>query len=325
MRTVLFLLLLALSTVSAAVEPECEVVPSAQRPPLARPAEEGGQQGIALHGGAGEYRVRAGDNFTLVAARLGTSLAQLRRDNPGIDINRLKVGQALAYQNRHIVPPAPQAEGDAILVNVPQRMLFHYRDGQVLAAYPAAAGKRDWQTPTLDTRIATREKDKTWVVPPSIQREMKAQGEPVLTRVPPGPDNPLGGYWLGLDLAGYGIHGTNAPASVYGIRTHGCIRLQPEHIGELFGRVATGTLVRIAYAPVLLFAPPDGPVWLEAHPDAYARGLDYPAITQSLAGTAGVLQRMDRTATDTVLAERDGLAHDVAAARNPQPPAVRRP
>jgi len=324
MRPLLLLFLLT-STAALAVEPECEVAPAGERPPLARPADEGGQRGIALHGGAGEYRVRAGDNLTVVAARLGTPLAQLRRDNPGIDINRLKVGQALAYQNRHIVPPAPLAEGDAILVNVPQRMLFHYRDGGLLAAYPAAAGKRDWQTPTRDTRIVTREKDKTWVVPPSIQREMRVKGEPVLTRVPPGPDNPLGGYWLGLELAGYGIHGTNAPASVYGIRTHGCIRLQPEHIAELFGRVATGTLVRITYTPVLLFAPPDGPVWLEAHPDAYARGLQYPDLVQALAEKAGVLHRMDRAATDTVLADRDGLAHDVAAARSPQPPAVRQP
>lgn len=298
-----------------AADPSCTVQPAADRPPMARPADEGGVQGIAVSGGTGEYRVRSGDNLTLVAARLGTSLAQLKGDNPGIDVNRLKVGQMLTYENRHIVPPAPTAEGDSILINVPQRMLFHYRAGQWQAAYPAAAGKPGWQTPTVDTRIVTREKDKTWVVPPSIQQEMRARGEPVLTRVLPGPDNPLGGYWLGLELAGYGIHGTNAPSSVYGTRTHGCIRLQPEHIAELFGQVGPGTLVRITYSPVLLFAPPAGPLWLEAHPDAYARGLDYSALTRALAEQAGVTPRMDRAATDSVLAERDGLAHDVAVTR----------
>jgi L,D-transpeptidase ErfK/SrfK len=285
-------------------------------PPLAsavRPAFTG----VALTGGQGVYHVRSGDNLTLIGARLGTSLAQLMRDNPGIDANRLRVGQGLNYENRHIVPPAPVAAGDAILVNIPQRMLFHYRDGQWQAAYPVAAGKPDWQTPVVETRIQTRIKNKAWVVPPSIQAEMSARGERVLTRVPPGPDNPLGGYWLGLELQGYGIHGTNAPASVYSTRTHGCIRLQLEHVVELFGKVQPGVPVSIVYAPVLLFAPPAGPIWLEAHPDAYARGLDYPALVRVLASDAGVAERMDSTAVDVLLQEREGLARAVDRASRP--------
>ena len=52
--------------------------------------------------------------------------------------------------------------------------------------------------------------------------------------MPPGPDNPLGKHWLGLSIHGYGIHGTIAPSSIYQFRTHGCIRLHPDDIAELF-------------------------------------------------------------------------------------------
>lgn len=274
-------------------------------------------RGTALVGEEGNYSVRAGDNLTIIAARLGMPLAKLRADNPDVHHDRLKPGQVFRYTNRHIVPPAPQATGDSILINVPQRMLFLYRDGALVGAWPAAAGRADkaWRTPLGDTTIRTREKDKTWIVPPSIQAEMREKGEPVLTRVPPGPANPLGRYWLGLATGGIGIHGTNAPASVYGARTHGCIRLQPEHIEKLFSEVRPGTPVRILYAPVLLYVPSDGPIWLEAHPDVYARGLDYPALARALLDEARVTERVDPAAAESVLSRREGLATDVTAPR----------
>src|SRR5207244_4257585 len=59
------------------------------------------------------------------------------------------------------------------------------------------------------------------------------QGKPVLTHVPPSPANPLGKYWLGLSIPGVGIHGTNAPSSIYNLQTHGCIRLHPDDIEKL--------------------------------------------------------------------------------------------
>jgi L,D-transpeptidase ErfK/SrfK len=74
----------------------------------------------------------------------------------------------------------------------------------------------------------------------------------VKTRVPPGPDNPLGQYWIGLSLVGYGIHGTIASASIYQFRSHGCIRIHPNDIADLFGRVSLGTSGHIIYTPVLL-------------------------------------------------------------------------
>jgi len=41
----------------------------------------------------------------------------------------------------------------------------------------------------------------------------------------PGPNNPIGVAWIGLDKTGYGIHGTPNPEQVGRTESHGCFRL----------------------------------------------------------------------------------------------------
>ena len=43
--------------------------------------------------------------------------------------------------------------------------------------------------------------------------------------LPPGPNNPVGTVWIGLDKPGYGIHGTPLPEQVGRAESHGCFRL----------------------------------------------------------------------------------------------------
>jgi lipoprotein-anchoring transpeptidase ErfK/SrfK len=43
--------------------------------------------------------------------------------------------------------------------------------------------------------------------------------------IPPGPNNPVGVAWIGLDRTGYGIHGTPDPEKVGRTESHGCFRL----------------------------------------------------------------------------------------------------
>jgi L,D-transpeptidase ErfK/SrfK len=77
-----------------------------------------------------------------------------------------------------------------------------------------------------------------------------AEGQRVVTRVAPGPSNPLGTRYIGLSLKNIGIHGTNAPASVYRHGTHGCIRMQRADIEELYEQVRVGMTGRVIYEPV---------------------------------------------------------------------------
>ncbi len=133
-------------------------------------------------------------------------------------------------------------------------------------------------------------------------------GHEVKTEVPPGPDNPLGALWLGLDRYECGIHGTNAPASVYHFQTHGCIRLHPEDIAALFPRVPQGTRVDIIYEPVLIARTAEGMIFLEVHPDIYRMGKDPHRVLEA----AGIGPEIDWQRVDQVIGEREGLARDVS-------------
>jgi len=61
----------------------------------------------------------------------------------------------------------------------------------------------------------------------------------------PGADNPLGTRWMGLNLKGFGIHGTNVPSSIGKAASHGCVRMAKRDLEELFELVEVGDVVVI--------------------------------------------------------------------------------
>jgi lipoprotein-anchoring transpeptidase ErfK/SrfK len=66
-----------------------------------------------------------------------------------------------------------------------------------------------------------------------------------LKPVPPGPGNPLGTRWMGLDASGVGMHGTPDAASIGYSASHGCIRMRIPDAEWLFDHVRIGTPVFI--------------------------------------------------------------------------------
>jgi L,D-transpeptidase ErfK/SrfK len=261
-----------------------------------------------LTGGVFVHRVSAGESLLSLGARFGVDYHEIARLNALPPNGAIKAGTAIHVDNRHIVPALQ--DDVQILINVPQRMLF-YCGGNGEAAFPAALGRRNWPTPLGDFSIVLAEENPTWDVPESIQEEMRREGRPVLGKVAPGPDNPLGDYWLGSSLGSVGIHGTNAPSSIYRHATHGCIRLHPDDIRWLYPRVSVATRGRIVYEPVLL-AETDQGVFLEAHPDVYRRASGNPlGDLRATAAAAGVTNRIDWNTAARVLRDRRGIATPV--------------
>ncbi len=255
-----------------------------------------------------EYVIQHGDFLIALAARFGESAMAIAQSN-GIDYNGLIYpGQRLEIDNRHIVP---ENLGNGILINLPQRMLFFFRDGNLAGAYPVGLGKPTWPTPTGEFCVVQLHENPTWTVPISIQEEMRRESEAVLTKVPPGPDNPLGKYWIGLSLPGYGIHGTNAPPSVYHFQSHGCIRLQPEDVEKLFPEINIGTVGQIIYAPVLLAVLDAGRIYLEVNRDVYNKGVNALQMLGELAEANHLADRIDWQKAARVVEQQEGLARQV--------------
>lgn len=252
--------------------------------------------------------VARGDTLWSIGSRFGVDPATIARDNDRALDAPLAVGERLRLNNRHIVPLG--RPGTTLLVNVPQRMLFRFAEDGV-TGYPVAVGRPGWPTPLGTFSIVTREVNPTWDVPESIREEARRAGRSLPRKIPPGPGNPLGGYWLGLSVGSIGIHGTNAPSSVYRTVTHGCIRLSPDDIATLFTRVEIGTTGTIVYEPVLVVF--DGSdVFVEAHPDVYRRGpADVMAFVRDQTRMLGVFDRVDWKVASQVVRERAGVARAV--------------
>ncbi|MBA3948872.1 MAG: L,D-transpeptidase family protein [Acidobacteria bacterium] len=262
--------------------------------------------GTAIIGEVDRYEVMTGDTLGLVAARFGIEPAVLARDNNLKTNARLKPGDTLAVDNRHIVP---SGFTDGIVVNLPQRRLFLFRDGEVQQSYPVAVGTGSWKTPTGEFAIQSLEVDPAWDVPKSIQAEMARKGKRVLTRVAPGPDNPLGSRWIGVN-GSIGIHGTNAPSSIFKFATHGCVRMATEDVEHLFELLQKGDRVAFIYEPVLVARQGDD-VFVEVHTDPYARGGVTREAIASRLEAVGAGAFASHPGIDVALKAREGRAREL--------------
>ena len=227
----------------------------------------------------------------------------------GIDINRhLKIGQEIRANTRKIVP---KTVDNGIIINIPDRMLYFFRDGKLVSTFPVGLGKATWQTPTGNFRITGKKKNPTWFVPESIQEEMSMRGDPVKDIVPPGPDNPLGRYALKTTMPSVLIHETIWPTSVYQFRSHGCIRVIPQNMEKFFGEVDINTPGEIIYNVFKIAESEDRKIFLEVQRDIYGRVNDLKSAVISEIERKGISERVDWKKVERVLTEKSGIAEDI--------------
>jgi lipoprotein-anchoring transpeptidase ErfK/SrfK len=287
-------------------------------PPAAEPDAENFSDEVSsekLVGTASTYSVVKGDTIRLISAKLGVSRQYLIRNNRLDEKAYLKVGQKLVYNNRKIIP---QRMKNGIVVNIPDRTLYFFKQGKLAVSLPVALGvpvkseKYDWKTPTGKFKVTAKMKDPTWHVPPSIQSEMEEKGKDIITSVPPGPDNPLGKFAIKTSIPGILIHSTTKPWSIYSFASHGCIRVYPEQMEEFFREVAVNTPGEIIYKPVKLAITEQGRVFLEVHRDVYGRnsgGLASEA--KRLIEKQNLSGRVDWQKVEAIVRHTTGTAEDI--------------
>lgn len=192
------------------------------------------------------------DTLTDIARRFNVGYEEIVRANPDVDPWLPGEGRDIVIPSQFILPMAPR---EGIVINAAAMRLFYYPkvkkgEPQVVHTYPIGIGKVGWKTPEGATKIVRRQAGPTWRPTPSIIKEhLEERGEKLERVIGPGPDNPLGKYAFYLGWPSYMIHGTNKPAGV-GLRSsHGCIRLYPEDIAQLFEMAPIGTPVRVVNQP----------------------------------------------------------------------------
>lgn len=184
------------------------------------------------------HKVEPEDTFYDIARRYKVGLVQLMAANPGVDVWVPPVGRELIIPGLHVLP---KDRKPGVVINLSKLRMFHFTaDGRIFS-YPIGVGREGWQTPVGKTTMTRLRKDPVWIPPPSIRKE--SPNLPAM--VPAGPDNPLGAHAINLGWPSYTIHGTNKPDGIGRRSSHGCIRMYPEDIAQLFGMVKVGTPVTI--------------------------------------------------------------------------------
>lgn len=260
------------------------------------------------------------DTLTDIARRHQLGYEEIVRANPGVDVWLPGEGTEVRLPKQYVLPPSAR---EGIVVNLAEFRLYHFTregDRSTVSTFPISIGRMDWGTPIGRWNVTAKQTDPSWYPPESIRREHLEDGRgPLPPVVPPGPDNPLGRHAIRLSLPSYLIHGTNRPVGV-GMRvTHGCIRMYPEDIEWLFGRVAVNTPVTIINQPNK-FGWVGDELYLEVHPplDDDDEGNSMTALTeQYVQATRERPAMVDWELVRQVYERRDGIAVRVGEALAP--------
>lgn len=210
------------------------------------------------------YAARYEDTLLDVARRFGIGIEEIKLANPGVDLWLPGEGTPIQLPLRFVLPAAPRS---GLVINVPEMRIYYYPKGEpIVYTWPVGIGRVGWETPLGKTRIVRKATRPTWYPPDSIREEYAGRGEFLPRVVRPGPDNPLGAHALYLGFPAYLIHGTNRPYSI-GMRvSHGCLRMYPEHVAQLYEMAKSGTPVTLVHQRVKA-GWMGKELYLEVHPD----------------------------------------------------------
>jgi lipoprotein-anchoring transpeptidase ErfK/SrfK len=97
---------------------------------------------------------------------------------------------------------------------------------RVIAHFPVSIARMVEKRPVGVLHVAVIIPNPDYTFDPELfpeSPEAKTSSQKLI--IPPGPNNPVGLVWIGLDRPGYGIHGTPEPENVGRTESHGCFRL----------------------------------------------------------------------------------------------------
>ncbi|MBL9214608.1 MAG: murein L,D-transpeptidase [Opitutaceae bacterium] len=98
--------------------------------------------------------------------------------------------------------------------------------GRTVAHFPVSIARNVEKRPVGELHVTVVIPNPDYTFDPAVfpeSAEARELGRRLI--VPPGPNNPVGLAWIGLDRPGYGIHGTPDPEKVGRTESHGCFRL----------------------------------------------------------------------------------------------------
>jgi lipoprotein-anchoring transpeptidase ErfK/SrfK len=145
--------------------------------------------------------------------------------NPQLDWNRLAAGAQIRIPR---LPPFRIQQPTAYAqIQLSARTLQVFSaDHRLLFHCPVSIARRVDKRPSGELRVKVLVDQPNYTFNPAILTGA-AQREGITQKfiIQPGPNNPVGTAWIGLNLPSYGIHGTPEPEKVGRSESSGCFRL----------------------------------------------------------------------------------------------------
>jgi LysM repeat protein len=168
-----------------------------------------------------DYTVAPGDSLSKLAQKFGTTIDLIKKSN-NLTRDMIRVGDRLRIYQGHFAVTVSKTANELRLTD----------NGKFFKRYRVGTGQYS-KTPMGEFKITTRIPNPPW---------WRTDGK----TIPYGdPENILGTHWLGLNVTGYGIHGTWDTNSIGKQATAGCIRLLNDDIAELYTILPVGSTVVI--------------------------------------------------------------------------------
>lgn len=165
--------------------------------------------------------------------------------NPEIRWDALRSGQRIKVP--HIARTGPKAVVEQVRISLSERSLQAIDpNGRIIFHAPVSIARRVDKRPRGELKVAVRVEDPNYTFNPAILSGTAArEGISEKFIIQPGPNNPVGSVWIGLNLPSYGIHGTPEPELVGRTESSGCFRLANWNAEALVQLVRVGTSVYV--------------------------------------------------------------------------------
>jgi lipoprotein-anchoring transpeptidase ErfK/SrfK len=181
----------------------------------------------------------------------------LEKINKGKNLNDLIPGDEVRVPNvepfkieelpkQGFLPEIAAYKNRVITIHRAEKMLDLTEGENLLAAVPITPGITGGgakETPAGNWKILGIATSPTFRWDKGVLEEGKRTDTSYL--LPPGPNNPVGVLWIGLNKPGIGIHGTNNPQTIGRAASHGCMRVANWDVVRISKLITKGMTVVI--------------------------------------------------------------------------------
>jgi L,D-transpeptidase ErfK/SrfK len=257
---------------------------------------------VTVVGSIQHYRIKKGDDLLELARHYGLGYSELGVMYRHWDPFLPPVGAEMTIPTMWIVP---NHQGNGIIVNTGEMRLYYYINNNTqVNTFPIGMGVLDFKTPQGKFRVIEKKVNPAWHIPKSLQAKYG------MAVMPSGEDNPMGAYKLTLSWGDYGIHGTHMPLGVGRLVSHGCTRMYPEHIKQLFSMVPVGTSVEYVYEPAKIGFR-QGRIYLSVHEDFYFKIPSMILHVLNMLEQRGLADQVDTRKVMQTVEEQNGMPVDI--------------